>query len=119
MTQAVEIFLTERQKLYDKFTDRLETAFNLNRQLVSFQANKEEPVYRWFKYKEGFSSNLVRYFLTKYSDKPGKVLDPFAGVGTTLFASQALGWQPYGIELLPVGIFVVEARQALLSQQRN
>ncbi len=109
----VEIFPSERQKLYERYTGKLETAFNLNRQLVSFQANKEEPIYRWFKYKEGFSSGLVKYFLSKYSNKPGKVLDPFAGVGTTLFAGQTLGWEPYGIELLPVGIFVMETRQAL------
>jgi len=29
--------------------------------LVSFQANKSEPAYRWFKYKEGFSSRLVAW----------------------------------------------------------
>jgi DNA modification methylase len=113
MYELVEIFPSERQKLYDKFSGKLETAYNLNRQIVSFQANKEEPIYRWFKYKEGFSSSLVKYFLNKYSNEPGKVLDPFAGVGTTLFAGQALGWEPYGIELLPVGIFVMETRQAL------
>lgn len=113
MNQLVEIFPSERQKLYDRFADRLETASNLNRQLVSFQANKEEPIYRWFKYKEGFSSGLVRYFLTKYSTRPGKLLDPFAGVGTTLFAGQALGWEPYGIEVLPVGTFVMKTREAL------
>jgi DNA modification methylase len=112
MNEIVEIFPSERQKLYDKFVDKLETANNLNRQIVSFQANKEEPIYRWFKYKEGFSSNLVRYFLNKYSNKPGKVLDPFAGVGTTLFAGQELGWESHGIEVLPVGIFVMETRQA-------
>ena len=28
---------------------------NLSRQLVSFQANKQRPVYRWYKFKEGFS----------------------------------------------------------------
>ncbi|MBI4548307.1 MAG: site-specific DNA-methyltransferase [Ignavibacteriae bacterium] len=112
MRQATEIFPTERQKLYDRFADRLETAFNLSRRVVSFQANKDEPIYRWFKYKEGFSSDLVRHFLTSYSKKPGKVLDPFAGVGTTLFAAQELGWESYGIELLPVGVFAIEARQA-------
>jgi DNA modification methylase len=114
LNEIVDIFPTERQRLYERFADKLQTAFNLNRQLVSFQANKDEPVYRWFKYKEGFSSALVRYFLTKYSDKPGKLLDPFAGVGTTLFAGQLLGWESYGIELLPVGIFVIETREALL-----
>jgi DNA modification methylase len=110
MHEIVDIFPSERQKLYDRFADRLEKAFNLTRQLVSFQANKQEPVYRWFKYKEGFSSNLVTYFLNKYSENPRKVLDPFAGVGTTLFAGQALGWETYGIELLPVGVFVMETR---------
>lgn len=113
MNEIVEIFPSERQKLYGRFADRLEKAFNLNRQLVSFQAIKEEPIYRWFKYKEGFSSGLVRYFLTKYSNKPGKLLDPFAGVGTTLFTGQALAWESYGIEVLPVGIFVMETREAL------
>jgi DNA modification methylase len=113
MKQVAELFLTDRQKLHERFADRLETANNLNRKVVSFQANKHEPVYRWFKYKEGFSSNLVKYFLTEYSPKPGKVLDPFAGVGTTLFAGQELGWQSYGVEILPVGTFVIKTRQAL------
>lgn len=107
-----EIEVTEREKLLNKLNDKLETAYHLNRQIVSFQANKSQPIYRWFKYKEGFSSTLVKYFLEKYSIKPGKVLDPFAGAGTTLFAGQELGWESYGIELLPVGAFVMEARQA-------
>ncbi len=113
MYEIVEIFPSERQKLFTKLSDKFETALNFNRQVVSFQANKEEPIYRWFKYKEGFSSGLVKNFLTKYSDKPGKVLDPFAGVGTTLFAGQALGWDSYGVEVLPVGIFVMETREAI------
>ncbi len=113
MYEIVDIFPNERQKLFHKFSDRLEKAYNLNRKLVSFQTNKEEPIYRWFKYKEGFSSSIVKYFLTEYTSKPGKVLDPFAGVGTTLFAGQTLGWESYGIELLPVGIFVMETRKAL------
>ncbi|MDP3147839.1 MAG: DNA methyltransferase [Ignavibacteria bacterium] len=113
MIKTAEIFPSERQKLFDRFEDRLETAYNLSRKVVSFQANKDEPIYRWFKYKEGFSSALVKYFLTEYSPKQGKVLDPFAGAGTTLFAAQELGWQAYGIELLPVGAFVMQTRQAL------
>ena len=81
--------------------------------MVSFQASKTQPIYRWFKYKEGFSSTLVEFFLDKYSKEKGKVLDPFAGTGTTLFAGQELGWESFGIELLPVGAFVMEARQAI------
>ncbi|MBI2282421.1 MAG: site-specific DNA-methyltransferase [Bacteroidetes bacterium] len=113
MIETLEIFPTERQLLFDRLNNKLETAFNLNRKVVSFQANKEEPLYRWFKYKEGFSSTLVKYFLSEYAPKPGKLLDPFAGAGTTLFAGQELGWQAEGIELLPVGSFVMETRDAI------
>ena len=112
MKQTIEIFPSERQKLFDQLADKLETAYHFNRKVVSFQSNKEEPLYRWFKYKEGFSSTLVKYFLTEYSSKAGKVLDPFAGIGTTLFAGQELGWKSYGVELLPVGSFVIKAREA-------
>lgn len=114
MTNTVELIPTERQILFSRLADRLETAYHLNRKVVSFQANKDEPIYRWFKYKEGFSSALVKYFLTEYSKKPGKLLDPFAGTGTTLFAGQELGWKSYGIEILPVGVFVMETRKALI-----
>jgi DNA modification methylase len=113
MIQTAELYPTERQLLFSRLADRLETAYNLSRKVVSFQANKDEPIYRWFKYKEGFSAALVKYFLTEYSTKAGKLLDPFAGAGTTLFAGQELGWQSYGIELLPVGVFVMQTREAL------
>jgi DNA modification methylase len=113
MIQTAELLQTERQLLFSRLADRLETAYNLSRKVVSFQANKDEPIYRWFKYKEGFSSALVKYFLTEYSPKTGKLLDPFAGAGTTLFAGQELGWQTYGVELLPVGAFVMQTREAL------
>lgn len=104
---------SEREKLLGRLVDRLEKAYNLSRKVVSFQANKEEPIYRWFKYKEGFSSTLVKYFLSEYAPKGAKILDPFAGAGTTLFAGQELGWESYGIELLPVGIFVMKTRQVI------
>lgn len=108
----VEVESLAREKLFERLSDKLEIAYQFNRQVVSFQANKKEPVYRWFKYKEGFSAILVKYFLEEYSVKPGKILDPFAGAGTTLFAAQEEGWESTGIELLPVGVFVMKARQS-------
>lgn len=119
MLDVIEIFPNERKKLYKRFADKLEIANNLNRKVVSFQANKNEPFYRWFKYKEGFSSSLVKYFLKEYSSSPGKILDPFAGVGTTLFTARELGWESYGIELLPVGVFVIKMREAAAQIKPN
>jgi DNA modification methylase len=106
------LFPSEREKLYDKFKDIIEIDLKLKRTLVSFQANKKEPFYRWFKYKEGFSKNLINYYLDKYADKNGLILDPFAGAGATLFAARERGWATTGIELLPVGIYSINARIA-------
>ncbi len=85
----------------------------MTRQLVSFQANKPRPSYRWFKYKEAFSASLIEYLLSKYGIASGKVLDPFAGSGTALFAASAYGIDADGIELLPIGQQIISARKCL------
>ena len=41
---------------------------------------------------------LVRYFLARYTAAGARVLDPFAGFGTTLFVAEEMGRIPYGIE---------------------
>jgi hypothetical protein len=84
---------------------------------VSFQGNKGEPFYRWFRYKEGFSYKFVRYCLDEIGSKPGTLLDPFAGAGAALFASRDLGWNAIGIEVLPVGVYAIIAR--LSAEQVN
>ncbi|MEW6196288.1 MAG: DNA methyltransferase [Bacteroidota bacterium] len=102
--------INERDKLFEKFKDIIDVDLNLDRTLVSFQANKKEPYYRWFKYKEGFSKRLVYYYLDKYHPSKGHILDPFAGSGATLFAAREKGWKTTGIELLPSGIYNINAR---------
>lgn len=105
----------ERTRLHSRFAERLSVNPELTRSLVSFQANKSLPVYRWLKYKEGFSVDLVRYCLAYGSDRfpePGILLDPFAGTGTALTTAAEAGWSAEGIELLPVGVAAVRARQA-------
>jgi len=93
------------------FKRALRVEKSLTRQVVSFQANKHKNTYRWYKYKEAFSADLVEYLLQKYKVPKGRILDPFAGVGTTLFTAAQAGYSADGIELLPVGQEVIDARK--------
>jgi hypothetical protein len=100
-----------RDELYSAFADLISVNAELDRSLVSFQANKNQPIYGWFKYKEGFSSRLVDYVLDQIEKKIGVLLDPFAGSGAALFAASRRGWSGIGIEVLPVGFHAMAVRQ--------
>lgn len=93
--------------------DKLVFDASLSRSLVSFQANKNRAVYRWFKYKEAFSAGLVEYLFKRYRITKGRLLDPFAGSGTALFAGGAFGMRPEGIELLPIGQTIIATKQLI------
>ncbi|WP_199247684.1 site-specific DNA-methyltransferase [[Phormidium] sp. ETS-05] len=101
-----------RDNLFNRFRDKIIYNPDIDRKLVSFQANKQAPFYSWFKYKEGFSAQLVQYLLQKLMPQTGVLLDPFAGAGSALFAARELGWTTQGIEVLPVGIYAMKARMA-------
>jgi hypothetical protein len=101
-----------RDRLEEKYASIIKTNPWLDRTLVSFQANKELPFYRWFKYREGFAAPMVKKVLSGLFDKPGTLLDPFAGAGSALFAGRELGWKTTGIELLPSAVFAIQSRLA-------
>ena len=103
-------------ELTETFKAQFSVSPFLSRKIVSFQGNKDKPAYNWYKYKEAFSASLVEYFLGSYNGQiSGKVLDPFAGIGTTLFAASYQGIPADGIELLPIGQEIIHAR--LLSER--
>ena len=98
-------------ELNEDFKSQLSVSPFLSRKIVSFQGNKGRPAYSWYKYKEAFSAGLVEYFLDKYeSCSQGKLLDPFAGIGTSLFAASEKAIHADGIELLPIGQELIQTR---------
>ena len=105
------------KKLEKRFRDKLIVNHDLKRTLVSFQANKKAAGYRWYKFKEGYSSALVEYVLDKLDIKSGKILDPFAGSGTSLFASAERGLDTVGVELLPICAEIMEVRKILFKNK--
>jgi len=99
------------RELSQHFKDKIVIQSALNRTLVSFQANKNRPVYRWYKFKEAFSAPLIEYLLSKYQIANGKMLDPFAGSGTSMFVASETGLSADGIELLPIGQEIVSTKK--------
>ena len=104
------VSVSARETLEKNYSSLIEVNPDLNRQLVSFQANKKIPFYGWFPYKEGFSAQMVKMFLSGVKSEGKTVIDPFAGICTTLFAANELGFESTGIELLPIGEFIYKSR---------
>ena len=70
----------QRRRLHERFSRRISTRPIFTRRTVSYQGNRNAPGFRWMKYKEGFSSSLVKNLLSEH--QASAVLDPFAGIGT-------------------------------------
>jgi len=107
-------------KLYSHFQEKFLKQDTLSRSIVSFQHNKTQPKHRWYKFKEAFSASLVHQLLSRKGIRRGKVLDPFAGSGTTNFVSSfELELDSDAIELLPIGLELISSRLLLEEEFTN
>ena len=75
----------------------------------TFDEAKRLPVHRWFYYKEGFSPQLVDEILVGEE----KIVDVFAGVGTTLLRASEKGIESEGIDASPLAVFVSSVKLGL------
>jgi len=107
----------QRDKLLARFAGRIAVNPDLSRSLVSWQSNRASPGFRWFKFKEGFSSALVNYLLG-FLTRRGLLLDPFAGAGVAPITAGAAGWNAIGIDILPVGVRVANGLLAAARADR-
>jgi len=76
----------------------------------AFSNNKSLPVHRWVPWIAGFSSDFVAGALARYLDRPGVILDPFAGVGTTLVEAMLHGHNAIGFEINPYAALASELK---------
>ena len=69
---------------------------------TAFTKNRQEPIHRWVPWIAGFSAAFVRGVLNGLVSAPPReviVLDPFAGVGTTLVEGLKQGYNVTGFEI--------------------
>ena len=78
---------------------------------VTAKLPRVTPIYRWFSYPHSFSRELVHELLDFFGARPGEwVLDPYVGAGTTLLACREKSIQAFGIDELPLSVFVSNAK---------
>jgi DNA modification methylase len=115
MPTLEDVQATENE-LQSRFAKHLVVNADLDRSLVSFQANRKAVEHRWCKYREGYSAELMEYVFRRVGLAEGRILDPFAGAGTTLFTAADNGLDSFGIELLPSSAEIIKVRKALLKE---
>lgn len=76
----------------------------------TFTANRDAPVHRWVPWIAGYSKHFVEDALTRFTDGPSVVLDPFAGVGTTLVEADLSGHTAVGFEINPYAAFASQTK---------
>ncbi len=80
----------------------------------AFTENRNQPIHRWVPWIAGFSGGFVQDCLREYlADVPPRqalVLDPFAGVGTTLVEAFRWGFNTAGFEINPYACLAARAK---------
>lgn len=84
-------------------------------ELVHFQNSNQTPIQRWFSYREGYSVELVKFFIDTLNIK-GLVFDPFVGSGTTLLAARQNGIESIGIDINPISALVSKVENEVYSK---
>ena len=79
----------------------------------TFVDNMSLPIHRWFRYSAGFSAQWAEQEIrTALQHGPVRLLDPFAGAGTTLIEGEHCGVPSLGIEAHPFVCRIAKAKLA-------
>lgn len=87
-----------------------DNVLTLQGDLATFQLAKNRPLGRWYPWIEGYSPEFVTRILDKYAPDAARILDPFAGVGTTPLAAAGRGIECFYCELSPLLQLLIDAK---------
>jgi DNA modification methylase len=83
----------------------------------AFTENRTSGIHRWVPWIAGFSAAFVTEAIEKHASHGGLVVDPFAGVGTTLLETvrRGVSYKGIGFEINPYAAFAAETKLAAVS----
>lgn len=104
----------ELEKVESKFNVIYPTNDNATyHSILNYSNDINRPYQRWYRYKEGYSVDLVKKLIVECKLRKIKnILDPFMGSGTTLLAARELGINGYGFEVNPFSYFLANCKLA-------
>jgi tRNA G10 N-methylase Trm11 len=80
---------------------------------------KEKPVHRWCVFPHSFTDELVSALIEEWGlTLKDKILDPFAGAGTTILAAKRRGVPATGYDLSPFAVHAARAKTANYNLER-
>lgn len=86
---------------------------------VTFKNSKAIPFNRWYPYIEGYSPDFVKALISKYIPNKCIIYEPFAGTGTTIFASDSMGYRTYYSEINPLLQFLIKTKLNVLKTSND
>ena len=73
--------------------------------LVHWAGAGDQPIHRWFRYREGFSPALIAAL-----GLGRRILDPFCGAGSIMVGAAQQGRASVGIDVNPLAVFVARVK---------
>ena len=83
------------------------------RTLVNWPGGAHMPVHRWFRYREGFSPQLISALSLQ-----SPLLDPFCGCGSIMLGAAKAGMLSLGIDVSPLAVFVARTKLRPLDRRQ-
>ena len=89
------------------------------RHWVTPRTARGQPVHRWYLFPHSFTGDLVHALADEWRLGRGdRLLDPFAGAGTTLLAAKEKGVPAAGYDLSPLAVMASNVKTTSLSRCR-
>ena len=82
---------------------------------VTFENSKNVPFQRWYPYIEGYSPDFVTAIISQNVPNATLIYEPFAGTGTTLFASDSRHINTVYSEINPLLRFLIRSKMEILA----
>ena len=98
------------KRLIKQNLSKIDKVNGMSKKDVTFIKSKDTPFQRWYPYIEGYSTDFVKSLIENFEIKDTLVYEPFAGTGTTLFASDDAGLSTVYSEVNPLLQYLIQTK---------